>query len=385
VKNNGDVITFFRQKDYVMLNNTLGSGSFSKTVLLKDSFIDELFVAKKYEPENNGDKALFYKNFLDEIKIMYKLNHKNLVRIYNYYAFEEFYTGYILMEYIDGKDIGSYMSNYVEPFAIVSLDDIFVQLIDAFRYIEEHNIIHRDIREGNILIDNKGIVKIIDFGIGKIFRKLENYTDSLKNEINRANSDALPSEYYNGIYTSKTDQYYLAELFNRLMRESEKIDNSDFSYQRILEKMMQKNPINRYSSFAEIREMIGKFDFSNMPISESDKITYQDFANVVFKSLSSFADERRFNYDVQLFVEKLEKTLSNNLFEDVIQNNSDVISSIVNGAYRYTSSISIKCKVVKEFVNWFKNSTEQSKKLILGNLISKLSTIGIENKYDIPF
>ena len=46
-KNNGDMISFLMQKQYIMVNNNLGSGSFGKTVLLKDPFIDELFVAKK--------------------------------------------------------------------------------------------------------------------------------------------------------------------------------------------------------------------------------------------------------------------------------------------------------------------------------------------------
>ena len=50
MKNNGDIVAFVKQKDYVMVNNDLGSGSFGQTVLLKDPFIDELFVAKKYEP-----------------------------------------------------------------------------------------------------------------------------------------------------------------------------------------------------------------------------------------------------------------------------------------------------------------------------------------------
>jgi hypothetical protein len=44
--------------------------SYSKT-----HFVDELFVAKKYEPGNEINKVLFYNNFLDEIKIMHKLNH----------------------------------------------------------------------------------------------------------------------------------------------------------------------------------------------------------------------------------------------------------------------------------------------------------------------
>ena len=50
MKDAGDFIKFLKQKDYVMINNHLGRGAFGETVLLKDPYIDELFVAKKYCP-----------------------------------------------------------------------------------------------------------------------------------------------------------------------------------------------------------------------------------------------------------------------------------------------------------------------------------------------
>ena len=58
-KQNGDIIEFVKQKDYIMVNNDLGGGSFGKTVVLKDPFIDELFVAKKYEPEIEEIRELY--------------------------------------------------------------------------------------------------------------------------------------------------------------------------------------------------------------------------------------------------------------------------------------------------------------------------------------
>lgn len=51
MKKIGDIISFLKQKDYIMINNDLGEGSFGKTVLLQDPFIEELFVAKMYRPE----------------------------------------------------------------------------------------------------------------------------------------------------------------------------------------------------------------------------------------------------------------------------------------------------------------------------------------------
>lgn len=386
MKNNGDIIPFLKQKDYIMVNNNLGGGSFGKTVLLQDPFIDELFVAKKYEPEYDAIKEKFYANFLDEIKILYKLNHKNIVRIYNYYAYENIFTGYILMEYIDGTDIGSFIHQYFEPFETTTLDEVFLQLIDAFCYIESHGIIHRDIREGNILIDKNGMVKVIDFGIGKIFKKIDDDYDSLVSQINRNASDTLPQEYYEGVYTSQTDMFYLAELLNRLMINAENSDDLSFSYQSILDRMMQKNPAERYATFAEVKEAIGKHDFINMDISKVDREIYQSFTNLLYQSLSDFIDAQKFNYDASTFISKLEKALHNNLFEEIIQKNSDIINSIVIGGYHYNNNVVIPCDTVRNFLNWFKNSTLESQTLIINNIISKLSNISIiEAEPELPF
>lgn len=388
-KKNGDIISFLKQKDYVMVNNDLGGGSFGKAVVLKDPYVDELFVAKKYEPEFLEIKEAFYKNFIDEIKILYKLNHPNIVRIFSYYPYEESYTGYILMEFIDGVNIGTYFAEYEEFDTLIfdkpSPNDIFIQLVNAFCYIEEHQIIHRDIREGNIMVDNNGIVKVIDFGIGKVFDPA-NTDDSLIGDINRAGSDTLPAEYYSGEYTSLTDMFYLAELLNRLMQTSPNTDEMNFSYQEILEKMMRKNPDERYGSFAEVREAIGKHDFTSLDISEEDKKLYQEFSNLLYRSISYYSSEPKFVSEPTILVEKLQKALRINAFENIIQKNADVINGIVACAYSYKNNVNISCDIVRNFLNWFMNSTPASQELILANLTTKLSLIEYrEPEGELPF
>jgi len=369
-----------------MLNNNLGKGSFGKTVLLHDPFIDELFVAKKYEPEYEGIKEKFFQNFLDEIKILYKLNHKNIVRIFNYYAYEGLFTGYILMEYIEGINIAEYINDITAQLLEVSPDDVFSQLIDGFSYIEKRGIIHRDIREGNILINKQGEVKIIDFGIGKICENIENVEDSLVGNINRKKSDTLPQEYFEGIYTSKTDMFYLGELLNRLMSCVEGTDALDFSYQHIIDKMMMKNPLDRYESFSKIKDVMNECDFINLDISQEDKNIYQNFATPIRKALSSYMDEIKLNSDIELFILKLEKVLEINCFEDEIQNNKDVIDSLVVGGYYYRKNVVIRYSVVKEFLNWFRNLNVRSQQLVFANLISKISNIKVEiNRELLPF
>lgn len=344
---------------------------------------------KKYEPEYEEIKEEFYKNFLDEIKILHRLNHPNVVRIFGYYPYEDSFTGYILMEFIDGTDIGAYLKNYVEFDTILydkpTPNDLFVQLINAFCYIENNNIIHRDIREGNILVDAFGQVKVIDFGIGKMFDPSNNQ-DSLVAQINRAGSDTLPQEYYSGEYTSLTDMFYLAELFNRLMTTADHPDEMNFSYQDIIDKMMKKHPAERYKNFNEIKEAIDKHDFINLSISQADKAIYQAFSHRLYSVIFKYLSEPKFVNNTDDFIRRIKKALQNNAFEDVIQNNADVINCIVLCGYSYGTREDIPCNVVKEFLTWFESATKQSQELILANIISKLSTIKYEEpEPELPF
>lgn len=385
MKANGELIPFLKQKDYEMVNNNLGSGSFGKTVLLKDPFIDELFVAKKYEPYFKEDTKAFYESFLQEIKIMYKLSHRNIVRIYNYYAYESVYTGYIIMEYIDGQNLDDYLEEYsifandLSP----SPNDIFSQLIDAFVYIESKGIIHRDIREGNILVDKFGNVKVIDFGLGKTFQPVDVSKDSMNAIINRSGLIKLPNEYFAGTYTSRTDMFYLAELLQRQLIKHNLLAN--FSYQAILEKMMSVEAENRFKSFNEIRESIDKKDFTTLQVTKKDKEIYQNFSNSIYSCISVFKPEREFIRDVDSFIDKIKIAIKKNCFEDIIQNNSDLIYTVVKKGFKYYPKINIACSIVTDFLAWFEKLTNESKQLVLNNLVAKISTINIEYDDDIPF
>ena len=79
-----NVIKFLKSKDYVFLDE-LGKGACGRTVKLKDEVIDEVFVCKKYEPFDDALKDELFSKFIQEIKLLYLLNHRNVVRVFNYY------------------------------------------------------------------------------------------------------------------------------------------------------------------------------------------------------------------------------------------------------------------------------------------------------------
>ncbi|EIS1400660.1 protein kinase, partial [Campylobacter jejuni] len=192
----------------------------------------------------------------------------------NYYPYENIYTAYIIMEYIQGKNIKEYFDDENN---LENLNSIFIQLIEVFAYIEEKGIIHRDIREKNILIDADGVVKVIDFGLGKVFDISKN-EDTLNSIINRNDVDTLPEEYFQKEYTIQTDIYYLGDLVYRLINNLAE-NKHNFEYFNILNKMIKKEKKFRYQSFADIKRELNKENFVNLKISQEDKAIYNIFSN----------------------------------------------------------------------------------------------------------
>ncbi|EAI3822086.1 serine/threonine protein kinase [Campylobacter coli] len=368
-----ETIKFIKQKDYEKIT-FLDKGSFGKVLLIKDVFIDELFVVKKYDPDDildENDKKRFYKNFLDEIKILYKLNHKNIVRIFNYYPYENIYTAYIIMEYIQGKNIKEYFDNENN---LENLNSIFIQLIEAFTYIEEKGIIHRDIREKNILIDNNGIVKIIDFGLGKVF-DIDKSEDTLNSIINRSNANTLPEEYFQKEYTIQTDIYYLGDLIYRIINNLAE-NKYNFKYFDILNRMTEKGKELRYQSFIDIKKELNKENFVNLEISQEDKMIYNIFSNYILGYIDYFIEKPILNTNIEAILREINEVIQRNSFHECIENDFNLIQILIKNdfcAQQYPSSI--KCEELKKFYEWFKMLNNKMQKLVLDNLEEKISQV----------
>src|SRR5579872_3058390 len=123
------IIEFIRKKDY-QFKKELGQGACGKTVLLYDSTTDEHLVCKKYAPYE--EKEVLFKKFVQEIKLLYLLHHRNVVRVFNHYVYPEIPAGFILMEYVKGASIEDYIRTKSE-----NVNEIFTQAIDGFAYLEQ--------------------------------------------------------------------------------------------------------------------------------------------------------------------------------------------------------------------------------------------------------
>lgn len=123
-------------------------------------------VALKVLPPKLSRDTEFAKRFEIEAKAISLLQHQNIVSIYEYG--EEEGLRYFAMQFVDGNDLGKRIAeNKVIP--ITDIIDYARQIGRGLRYAHSCNIIHRDIKPGNVLIEKNGVVRLSDFGIAKIF------------------------------------------------------------------------------------------------------------------------------------------------------------------------------------------------------------------------
>lgn len=374
------IIEFKPIKGYEMVNDNLGRGSFGQTVLVRDPSIDELFVCKKYLPQAGLRKEDFFSTFKKEIKLMYGINHPNIVRIFTYYLYEDTYTGYILMEYIDGDKIDDWFDMYF--LQTNDSNHIFRQLIDGFSCIEKRGIVHRDIRESNILISKKDEVKIIDFGLGKNFNENSLSIDSFNSMINRAQMQKFPKEFSEGKYTSRTDMFCLAELFSRLLK---KHDVKDFKHNYILQKMMAYDPNDRYSNFDEIVKALNKKDFKQVIISENDREVYNNFIGEVLNCLGDYSEKPGFETDLTKIMEGLNTVLDKNCLNYRIEDTPSLLKVFVKTDFRYFPKRSIDVLAVQTFYNWIMEKDDAMKQIIINNIVNRFSLIPVKREEELPF
>jgi serine/threonine protein kinase len=155
--------------DYVIIDQ-IGKGSYSSVYKIKVN--NKEYAMKKIEIFDLTSNQKIY--ILNELKIISK--HKCAYIIKFYHAFIQENSINIIMEYSSNGTLDDYMKkNILDNATILKL---FSQLCAATSYLHKNNVIHRDIKSSNILIDKENNVKLIDFGVSKILHKYMKFTKS---------------------------------------------------------------------------------------------------------------------------------------------------------------------------------------------------------------
>ena len=146
------------------IKRKIASGGMGDVYLAEHEHLDTVVAIKSLHSNLVGDES-FRKRFRTEAKIQSKLVHPNIVKLID---FQEHKDGlYLIMEYIDGKQLNDYIKQDTGPITEEKLIPLFSKVLSAIDYAHGKGLVHRDIKPANILITTKGDVKLIDFGIAK--------------------------------------------------------------------------------------------------------------------------------------------------------------------------------------------------------------------------
>lgn len=147
----------------------IGAGSFGKVYLGMDAVNGLLMAVKQVElPRGSAPNEERKKNMLSalerEIDLLKDLSHPNIVQ-YLYSSLDDDFLN-IFLEYVPGGSVTALLRSY-GAFEEPLVKNFVRQILQGLNYLHERDIIHRDIKGANILVDNKGGIKISDFGISK--------------------------------------------------------------------------------------------------------------------------------------------------------------------------------------------------------------------------
>ncbi|WP_079214537.1 protein kinase family protein [Herbaspirillum robiniae] len=369
------IVEFLRKKDFV-LERELGRGSCGQTVLLFDSTIDERFACKKYAPAFSEYRVSLFQSFVREIKLLHQINHANVVRVFNYYLFPEKFSGYILMEYVEGMDIENYLDAHPED-----VNEIFLQVIEGFSHLEEHNILHRDIRPTNILVSNKSVVKIIDFGFGKQAITSDDYAKSIS--LNWWCD--LPLEFKTGVYDFSTEVYFIGKLFEKIILDA---DIRHFKHEELLGRMCSLSQINRISSFSDIRKQLLSSDFDSADFDHFELKAYREFSSTLTSLVSSIEKSAKYYSDAVEIQTRLENCFKKVMLEEHVPSPPLVVNCFVQGQYRYFQQKNLPVSSLKNFLNLLRSSSREKQNIIVANILTRLDSVSRHDQIiddDIPF
>ncbi len=150
----------------------LGSGGMGAVYKARQTNLDRLVALKIIRPESAAD-PMFTVRFDREAKTLARLNHLNIVGVYEFGEVEYIAAEghavvlyYFLMEFVDGVNLRQLIqTGNTEP---VQALPIVLQICEALQYAHDQGVVHRDIKPENILLDTTGRVKIADFGLAKL-------------------------------------------------------------------------------------------------------------------------------------------------------------------------------------------------------------------------
>ncbi len=245
----------------------LGSGGMGVVYLADDQKLNRQ-VALKFLSSHLSAEEREIERFRNEARTAAALNNPNIAQIYAIEEAEE--QTFIVMEYVDGVELRDYIQDS-EP-TLEDKAEIAIRVAEGLRAAHDKDILHRDIKSGNIMINNKGRVKIMDFGLARIAdsahitktgHQLGTTAYMSPEQLMGMEADYKTDIWSYGIvlyelYTGEMpfDGLYEQAITYAILDEEPKsldeFENIPPNIRSVINRCLEKDPGSRYESFEEI-------------------------------------------------------------------------------------------------------------------------------------
>ncbi|MBC7869278.1 MAG: serine/threonine-protein kinase [Chitinophagaceae bacterium] len=248
-----------------------GQGAVYQARDLNFSDIKRLVAIKEmlYPSNDVALRSSTFKTFQREANILATLAHPAIPKIFDF--FDQNSRAYLVMEYINGSDI-EILLNKTKELPVEKILEWAIDMCDVLQYLhtQPEPIIFRDIKPANIMIDSLGKVRLIDFGIAKIF------VTGQKHTMIGTEGYSAP-EQYKGDVTPLSDIYSLGATLHHIITRKDPRLEPPFSFPErpikdynnkvapgfieIIEKALQMKPDERFQSCAEMKEALDRLRY----------------------------------------------------------------------------------------------------------------------------
>ncbi len=253
------------------LLSLLGSGGMS-AVYLAEHVLMRRRVAIKVLPKQRVDDSSYLERFHREAQAVAALDHRNIVRAYD--VDQEKDIHFLVMEYVPGQSLHELVVNN-GPLDYVLAAEYMRQAAEGLHHAHRMGMVHRDIKPGNLLLDEKGTVKLLDLGLARFFDEKDEHSLTVKHDEKvLGTADYLsPEQALNShtvdlrsdIYSMGCTLYFLltghppfpdGTLAQRLLSHQSKLPKPLLEVRPdappgliiVLERLMAKKPEDRYQT-----------------------------------------------------------------------------------------------------------------------------------------
>lgn len=256
----------------------IGAGGMGEVYLAEDSKLNRQ-VALKFLSDNQKNNSSLRRQFTKEAQAAARLQHPNIIIVHEVNEYKG--TPYIAMAYIEGQTLNELPNLNILP--IKDIIEIGMQICSGLTAAHEKGITHRDLKPGNIMVDQTGTVKILDFGLATLSDTISNNdfdstvtSNPFANKIAGTISYMAPEQLIGQeisplvdifafgiiLYELITSEHPFAadsvsEISAKILRDTpvrmtDKRLNIPYDLNRIISRCLHKNPIKRFQTARDI-------------------------------------------------------------------------------------------------------------------------------------